>query len=98
MKTPEEGYAKGWADAIYAYESKQRKSMSTVGDAMTQEPITSPDGLPIIPGFPDNIQRPADGAVAVCGVCGLRVMPVMHYVCSNPRCGVFPKVTCQVPT
>lgn len=26
MKTPEEGYTKGWADAIYAYESKQKKN------------------------------------------------------------------------
>lgn len=34
MKTPEEGYALGWADAIYAYESKQRKNMSTVDDLM----------------------------------------------------------------
>lgn len=34
MKTPEEGYALGWADAIYAYESKQKKNMSTVDDLM----------------------------------------------------------------
>lgn len=34
MKTPEEGYALGWADAIYAYESKQKKQMSTVDDLM----------------------------------------------------------------
>lgn len=30
MKTHEEGYALGWADAIYAYESRQRKKMSTL--------------------------------------------------------------------
>lgn len=65
---------------------------------MTQEPKTSPDGLPIIPGLPENVPSPADGAVAVCGVCGLRIMPVMGYVCSNPRCGVFPRVTCGVQT
>lgn len=52
------------------------------------------DGLPIIPGRPEHPAGPADGAVAQCGVCGLRIMPVMGYVCSNPRCGVFPVVTC----
>lgn len=52
------------------------------------------EGLPIIPPRDPMPQRPADGAVAICGLCGLRVMPVMGYVCSNPRCGVFPQVTC----
>lgn len=30
MKTPEEGYALGWADAIYTYESKQKKNMTNI--------------------------------------------------------------------
>ena len=52
------------------------------------------EGLPIIPPIADKPQFPADGAVAICGVCGLRILPVMHYVCTEPNCGVFPKVTC----
>lgn len=55
----------------------------------------SADGLPVIPPRDPLPQRPADGAVAICGLCGLRVMPVMGYVCSNPRCGVFPVATCS---
>lgn len=51
--------------------------------------------LPIIPPIDPFPHRPADGAVAICGLCGLRVMPVMGYVCGNPRCGVFPQVTCS---
>ena len=50
----------------------------------------TPDGLPIIPRLPENPLHPTkpapDGAVAVCGECGLRILPVMGYVCSNPRC------------
>lgn len=57
-------------------------------------PQRTQDGLPIIPGRPEQPAGPADGAVAQCGVCGLRILPVMGYVCSNPRCGVFPQVTC----
>lgn len=56
-------------------------------------PKRTQDGLPIIPGRPEQPAGPADGAVAQCGVCGLRITPVMGYVCSNPRCGVFPQVT-----
>lgn len=58
------------------------------------QPERTGDGLPIIPGRLQPMPRPADGAVAVCGVCGLRIMPVMGYVCGNPECGVFPQVTC----
>jgi hypothetical protein len=54
----------------------------------------APDGLPIIPPLPDPWPPAPDGAVAVCGVCGLRIMPVMGYVCPNMRCPVFPHVTC----
>ena len=57
-------------------------------------PQKTHDGLPIIPGRPDVKPSPADGAVAQCGVCGLRITLVMGYVCNNPRCGVFPQVTC----
>ena len=38
MKTPEEGYAKGWADAIYKYESKQRSVMSSLNLPPLPEP------------------------------------------------------------
>jgi hypothetical protein len=59
-------------------------------------PQKTHDGLPIIPGRPEQQPvRPADGAIAQCGVCGLRILPVMGYVCNNPRCGVFPQVTCS---
>lgn len=58
-------------------------------------PPQTHDNLPIIPGLPEPAPQPADGAIAQCGVCGLRIMPVMNYVCTNPRCGVFPRVTCS---
>lgn len=53
------------------------------------------DGLPIIPPLPDWPPPPQapDGAIAVCGQCGLRLMRVMGYVCAHPRCPVFPRVT-----
>lgn len=55
----------------------------------------TPDGLPIIPPLPEPPRpRPADGAVAVCGLCGLRIGRTMGYVCYEPRCGVFPRITC----
>lgn len=63
--------------------------------------VCSPDGmerdderLPIIPPLPEAPPTPIDGAVAVCGLCGLRIGRVMGYVCHNVRCGVFPRVTC----
>ena len=64
------------------------------GKAGCVPPQLTHDGLPIIPGRPDNPAVPADGAVAQCGVCGLRIPMVVGYVCSNPRCGVFPQVMC----
>ena len=54
----------------------------------------TPEGLPIIPPLPEPPAYAPDGAIAVCGLCGLRITRVMGYVCSNPRCGVFPRVTC----
>lgn len=56
----------------------------------------SPDGLPVIPPLPERPRDlPADGAIAVCGLCGLRLQRVMGYVCHRDRCGVFPRVTCS---
>jgi len=52
------------------------------------------EGLPIIPPLPEMPRGPADGAIAICGQCGLRIMPVMGYVCGNSRCPIFPQVTC----
>jgi hypothetical protein len=47
------------------------------------------DGLPIIQpikrDWPTQTSAP-DGAIAVCGVCGLRIMPVMGYVCTRGDC------------
>lgn len=63
---------------------------------MTQEKRT-PDGLPIIPPLPTLWPRAPDGAIAVCGECGLRIQPVMGYVCGNMRCPVFLRVTCGTP-
>lgn len=55
------------------------------------------DGLPIIQPikrWPSRESAP-DGAVAVCGVCGLRIMPVMGYVCQRSDCPCgFGPVTC----
>lgn len=63
---------------------------------MSNEPKRSPDGLPIIPPLQPTPQRPVDGAVAVCGQCGLRILPVMGYVCPASNCPVFVKFTCGV--
>lgn len=55
------------------------------------------DGLPIIkPIVPQWPKRGQDGAIAQCGVCGLRIMPVMGYCCprTNCPCG-FGSVTCS---
>lgn len=54
----------------------------------------NPDNLPVIPPIPPRPNSPADGAIAICGECGLRILPVMGYVCGNSRCPAFPRVTC----
>jgi hypothetical protein len=53
------------------------------------------EGLPIIMPIPEPKPMPADGAIAICGLCGLRIKAVMHYSCSYPRCPIFVKVTCH---
>lgn len=52
------------------------------------------EGLPVIPPLAPADPAPADGAVAICGACGLRLQPVMGYVCSRPGCPVFLNATC----
>ena len=54
---------------------------------------TNDEGLPIIPPLRKPPERPADGAVAICGVCGIRIYQVMHYVCYRHDCPCFPRVT-----
>ena len=49
------------------------------------------DDLPVIPPLPEP---PIDGAVAICGECGIRLLSVMHYYCNHPRCPCFPRITC----
>ena len=49
------------------------------------------ESLPVIPRLPGPA---TDGAVAICGECGLRIMPVMGRVCLHMRCPVFLKATC----
>lgn len=51
-----------------------------------------PKPLPVIPPLP--ISPAGDGAIAICGECGLRLMPVMGYVCPNIRCPCFPRNIC----
>ena len=55
-----------------------------MGDIKPHVPV-----IPPLPGFPAG-----DGAVAICGECGLRLMPVMGYVCPNIRCPCFPRNIC----
>lgn len=50
------------------------------------------EGLPIIPPLPPDEPVAPDGAVAICGECGLRIHAVMHYCCPNLRCPCFPVV------
>jgi hypothetical protein len=53
----------------------------------------NPDNLPVIPA---RIPTPApvgDGAVAMCGACGMRLYTVMHYVCVRSDCPLTPRVT-----
>lgn len=51
------------------------------------------DGLPIIPPLPLPPTRPADGAIAQCGECGIRIPSgAWGYVCSRTRCPIFPRV------
>lgn len=52
------------------------------------------EGLPIIPPLRPEPSRPADGAVAICGECGRRILAVECYSCPNDRCPVQPKATC----
>ena len=61
---------------------------------MTDDFKRNPEGLPIIPPRKLPARSPADGAVAICGACGLRVLPVMGYVCGRLDCPVFCVVTC----
>lgn len=57
--------------------------------------VFNPDNLPVIPRLPEPAPRPADGAVAICGACGLRILPVMGYVCGRLDCPCFLQVTCS---
>lgn len=59
------------------------------------EPKYTDDGLPIIPPLPKQPEPSRDGAIAQCGECGMRIMPVMGYVCQNARCPIMPRVTCS---
>ena len=52
------------------------------------------EGLPIIPPLPELPKTPADGAIAICGQCGLRIKPIMGYSCSKSRCPIFPQIKC----
>ena len=54
------------------------------------------EGLPIIPPKRPQPQSPTDGAVAICGECGLRITKVMSYVCTKPNCPCFPQITCSL--
>ena len=56
--------------------------------------IYNPDNLPVIEPLPARTVGPADGAVAICGKCGMRILPVMGYVCGSIDCPVFQKFTC----
>ena len=60
---------------------------------MSEVKWPNPDNLPVIPPLPTVPPRPADGAVAICGQCGLRLLPVMGYVCFSTNCPIQPKVT-----
>ena len=53
--------------------------------------LTNPEGLPIIPPR-EPAKVAADGAIAICGACGMRLFPVMGYSCSRDDCPVFPQV------
>jgi len=56
------------------------------------------EGLPIIPALPKARKQAADGAIAICGECGLRIKPIMGYVCGKSRCPVFPTTSCGTGT
>lgn len=57
--------------------------------------VTNDEGLPIIPPLKKQPERPPDGAIAICGVCGLRLKPVMNYACPRSDCPCFAVVTCR---
>lgn len=57
--------------------------------------IVNDEGLPIIQPIQPTFEKIApDGAVAICGKCGLRIGKVMGYVCGAQDCPVFLKATC----
>jgi len=61
---------------------------------MSDNPNAKWPKLPVIPPLPpDQPDRGPNPPVAVCGECGIEIRQVMH-VCGNPRCPVFPRVTC----
>lgn len=62
---------------------------------MTDNEINNPDNLPVIPKLPIRKVPPVDGAVAICGECGLRILPTMFYSCPNANCPVFQQSTCS---
>jgi hypothetical protein len=60
---------------------------------------TNPEGLPIIPPLnPAQQPKAADGAVAICGACGLRIYSVMGYSCPRLDCPVFMHATFAAAT
>lgn len=52
------------------------------------------DLLPIIKSFPEFHKTEPNGAVDVCGECGMRIKPVMGYSCPKNNCPVFRKAIC----
>lgn len=55
------------------------------------------EGLPIIGPLPDNPKPSVDGAVAICGTCGIRIYRLMSYSCPNERCPVFSRASYMGP-
>lgn len=53
----------------------------------------NPDNLPVLGPLKPAPTMPADGAVAICGQCGLRILRVMGYVCYNSNCPIQLRVT-----
>jgi hypothetical protein len=51
-------------------------------------PATAPSPPYLTPPEPEN------AAVPVCDQCGLRLAPVMGYVCGRQDCKIFMKATC----
>lgn len=62
---------------------------------MTPEETAKQLGVPLIPKLPDF--QPAPGPnpiIAVCGECGIQIMQVMGYYCTNSKCPCSPRITC----